>query len=225
MPPSNTNKASFSIDNIMYGNSCNSGSQETYLAHAKHGTKHDNKENGIKSEQAGSAKGNRCPIPSAKRARTPPGLENLPIPPPVSYPVPPAPAKVNNYPAGKSSGIEAASMNQSNALALNSYHAAAMAALFSPFGAPSAAALAPFLPNSSTAQSNANNSFNHVAGEPNPAAGLLRTQFYSRYHPYMNQLALAANLSQSNANAAGKSDAPTPTNSQAANNSKFTEKV
>ncbi|RNA30909.1 Forkhead box L1 [Brachionus plicatilis] len=94
-----------------------------------------------------------------KRAKTPPCLENLPIPPQIVSAVPPAPPK-SKHETPASSGT------------LSSYQAAMTAALFNPT---TAAALAPFLVNQ-------NHFFNNLA-QPSP---------------YMNQLALCANLNNLN---------------------------
>lgn len=90
-----------------------------------------------------------------KRVKTPPCLENLPIPPQIVSSVPPPSAK--NKPD-----------TLTNNNTLTSYQAAMTAALFNPTAA---AALAPFLVNQ-------NHLFNTLA-QPSP---------------YMNQLALCANL-------------------------------
>lgn len=91
----------------------------------------------------------------SKRIKTPPCLENLPIPPQIVSAVPPPPAK---------NKLESTPSNSS----LSNYQAAMTAALFNPTAA---AALAPFLVNQ-------NHLFNTLA-QPSP---------------YMNQLALCANL-------------------------------
>lgn len=152
-PVQNSNKSTFSIDNIM----------NHQILIEKQVEKNVKYEISTKSNLA------------LKRSKTPPGLENLPIPPPVVCAVPPATTSsklVNNHCLMQFDG---------SSQAMSNYHAAvAAAALFNP-------ALAPFL-----------------ASHQNPAANdtnLLRNQFYNRYQPYMNQLALAANLSQnSNSN-------------------------
>lgn len=133
-----------------------------------------------------------------KRVKTPPGLENLPIPPPVVSTIPPpAPNNKNNLGnALTSAGKQLNTLMPAFEPTMSNYHAAvAAAALFNP-----AVALAPFMAT--------------------PGAGLFateasnqRNQFLNRYQPYMNQLALAANLSQS----ASASQANTAANS----NSKF----
>lgn len=172
-PAAIAQKSTFSIDNIIFGNNgqlCN---------------KYDNKENGLNSnpfetEQLTSPKRlhKESRLPPSKRVKTPPGLENLPIPPPISYSIPPN---------TKSSSISNKSDNfPQNTNAFNSYQAAAMAALFNPFNP---ALATPFIGNTS------NNNMPDMNSN-SAAASLLRNQLLSRYHPYMNQLALAANLSQ-----------------------------
>lgn len=165
-------KSTFSIDNIIYGNNNNSG---LFLDQNKI-AKFDNKENGDKKLVHKSKN-------LIKRAKTPPGLENLPIPPPVMYTVPPAQpttSATTKQNAVKSNNLFSNDIGNHQA-ALNNYHAAmAAASLFNP--------LVSFLPPGTQQQ-------------PLPASSELRNQFY-RYHPYMNQLALAAtNLStQTNQN-------------------------
>lgn len=172
-PPAIAQKSTFSIDNIIYGNNgqlCN---------------KYDNKENGLNTnsfepEQITSPKrlNKESRLPASKRVKTPPGLENLPIPPPISYSIPPT---------SKSNSIsnKADNFHQNNN-AFSTYQAAAMAALFNPFNS---ALTTPFIGNSPS--NNMPDMNSNTA-----AANLIRTQFLSRYHPYMNQLALAANISQ-----------------------------
>lgn len=168
-----TNKSTFSIENIMYGNGQQQQQQQPVDLN-----KTENKENGA-IEHNNNQRGSSYNKHSNKRARTPPGLENLPIPPPISYSIPPAPPKSSNHTAIKQVDFTGASSKQSM---FNNYQAAAMAALLNPFGA---TGLSPFDSQQSAATSS--------------SASLLRSQLLSRYHPYMNQLALAANLSSQQA--------------------------
>ncbi len=153
-------KSKFSIDNIMYGNNP-----------ANQNKNDNNKENGV-----GRMTNNKEKLSSLRRPKTPPGLENLPIPPPIAFSVPPPASKI---PVNR----EANSL--SNFGQLNNYQAAAMAALFNPFNNPS---IGPFMGNCTSSQG--------IQSTDSAAASLLRNQFMSRYSPYMSQLALAANLTQ-----------------------------
>lgn len=174
-----TNKSTFSIENIMYGNGQQQQQQQQQPVDLN---KTENKENG--SIEHNSQRGSGNHKHSNKRSRTPPGLENLPIPPPISYSIPPAAPKSSNHTAiyqSQPKQVDFTGANSNQAM-FNNYQAAAMAALLNPFGA---TGLSPFDSQQSAATSS--------------SASLLRNQLLSRYHPYMNQLALAANLSSQQA--------------------------
>jgi len=127
------------------------------------------------NKENGQARRDR-PSPASRRAKTPPGLENLPIPPPIAYSVPP--------PAAKTSVNRDHTSSLTNFGQLSNYQAAAMAALFNPFN--NSGMVGPFIGGSGSVP----------AGTDSAAVSLLRNQFMSRYNPYMSQLALAANLTQ-----------------------------
>ena len=176
----------FSIDSLIYGNGQQLGGGEEPT-----GSK------SIKEKSSPSAAASQ-----AKRMKTPPGLENLPSIPPVVYSIPPASSKLsNNANASTSNGLLSNKLMQSNLIpqfpnGLDNYAAAAAAAaLFNP----AAVALNSFLTAGNT--NPLNNGLLPPLGADSASSSnsLLRNPFYNRYHPYMNQLAMAANnLSQSN---------------------------
>ena len=212
-------KSTFSIDNIMYGNGLIGLPEQLNPK----GAKPNNKENGVERDVNKVNKENsnlKYSLPNqfnngqshpSKRAKTPPCLENLPIPPPL-YPVPPPSNKPNN--SSKQNQMISAPYNIIDGH-LNNYHAAAAAAAAAALFNPGAAAmamnpLASFLPNAPQQNQNL------PQPELNANNNLLRNHFY-RYHPYMNQLALAANLSQSQSN--NNSNNTTTTNNNNGSNS------
>ena len=134
-----------------------------------------------------------------RRNKTPAGFENLPIPPPVVCPL----TKSKNNTTTTSSRPKTSSPipspnNPPHQAGLNyqAAMAAAAAALFNP-------ALAPFLsannmktPNTSLLAPQSINSQQQATDSLN----LFRNQLFNQYNPFMNQLALAASLSNTNQN-------------------------
>jgi len=162
-------RSAFSINNLIYGQNQQQQQQKV----DKH---HNNKENGSLKRAEGSSKTNSHSHNHLKRVKTPPGLENLPIPPPVVSSIPPPQAKTSQASSfnSKNSTLPPVLPTGLDSSMLNNYITAA--ALLNPALNP--AALMPFLANPALA-------------DPNAA----RNSFYNKYHPYMSQLAMAANLS------------------------------
>jgi len=194
-----TLKSAFSIDNIMFGN-CNNNINSSTSSDEKASSSES-----VNSNKENSEKSNRA----ARGIKTPPCLENLPVPPPALY----HPLNETNgskqaiSPRHTSSPIPAASLNYQAAAA-----AAAAASIFGNHA--SLSSMAPFLAmNNATKVHNSNDSLN-----------AFRSHFTNsmRYHPYMNQLALAASLSSTNAQLTSSQNSPGPASSlNKAYNSKF----
>jgi len=187
------NKSTFSIDNIIYGNNNNSSTSNSVDSKS---SKFENKENGVelRKQHQPVNKPSKNSSFQNKRAKTPPGLENLPIPPPVIYSVPPATTSSSQAPTSLNknnklnNGIFSNSIDaNSHQAALSNYHAAmAAASLFNP--------LVPFLPSGTATTATCISSSNNQT-ESN---SVLRNQYF-RYHPYINQMVMAANnLPQTN---------------------------
>jgi hypothetical protein len=119
---------------------------------------------------------------SDKGAKTPACIENLPIP---------APIVVTKVPQTAAVATSAVTARQKTSSPILNYQqaAAAFAMTFNPN------ALAPFLALNKN-QTGINSQQQPLTNQPD----YLNNIFRSRYHPYMNQLALAASLSQQQAN-------------------------
>lgn len=219
----NVSKSAFTIDNLIYGNNNTmispTNNNNTFTTHDYNNNNNNNgnynrdnnanlsainadslpdmgvvyssnKENNEKSQNITQNANNLM-----KRAKTPPGLENLPIPPAI-YPLVSTKFNASTTDANstKNKNLPANALNYQSAAAA----AAAAAALFNP------AALAPFLAVNNMKNPHTANtiqgptSINNLTIPQSDTINAFRNQLFNRYHPYMNQLALAASLSSAN---------------------------
>ena len=196
-------KSTFSIDNIING-ACDAHNEDApHKSKEKPSMSMASPLKKVKTSSASSSCSSTSSTSGHKkqaRAKTPPGLENLPIPPVAVYNVPTNPTVTAA--ANKSNQISTSSAQSS--LIHDNWHAAAAAAAL--FGAPFPGA--PFsMPSQMASFIQAAASANE-SGRSNSSSS--SSQFLNRYQPYMNQLAMVANLSQNNA-----------TSSPSTQNSKF----
>jgi hypothetical protein len=197
----NNNKSTFSIDNIIYG-----ANENLVDDHSQVKTTSAESTNGKKSKSSSSSTCSSSSTANSKkmqlqttRVKTPPGLENLPIPPPVTN-------TTTTSPYSKQQSLSSNLTSPTANASLESWFS-----LFNPAAA--AAAAMAFNPMFLNAPSQVSSS---------QMAQLLttqseRNQLLNRYQPYMSQLAMVANLSnlnQSNTSNSSPPNNPASTNAQ-----------
>jgi hypothetical protein len=216
----------FSIDNIIMNNQLlGGGDLASLMLHKSMAKLDNNKENGTEENASVQHKST-----SHKRVRTPPALENLPIPPPVVSKIPPPTPSSNSNKTNQNANVNVNPLTPGfgatgvglppNADLLSNYHATALAAaLFNPAAAVALnSALAPFLQANLMQGVGGDNNTANANANSQAASSLLRNQLYNRYNPYMSQLALAANLSAAGSVNGGASVSPSSTSSNSSNN-------
>jgi hypothetical protein len=187
----NTSKSAFTIENLINGTGY--VLNDPLIAN----NLNNNSPTSISSNKENSEKNTNDNL---KRNKTLTGLDNLPIPPPVVCPLTSSKnnATTTSSRPKASSPIPSTNSNNNPAHTNLNYQAAmaaAAAALFNP------AALAPFLsPNNiKTATSLlVPQSISNQQQQTTDSLNLFRNQLFNRYNPFMNQLALAASLSNNN---------------------------
>jgi forkhead box protein L len=204
MNNSNNNKSTFSIENIIYGASEHLV-DERLPSQAKPNV--DSVLNSKKIKSSSMSSYSPTSLNSKKhqyQVKTPPCLENLPIPPPVANTTSPY-SKSTQPPLTATTTTTPVSPNAANSVNLENW-----LSLFNPATAAAAAAMA----------------FNNpmFLNSQNQMGQLLttqsdRNQLLSRYQPYMSQLAMVANLS--NLNQSNGNSAPQASSSLSAHNSKY----